>query len=174
MLYKLCTWLSGKEPICQCRRPRRRCFDSRVGKILGRFLGAGNGNPFQYSYLENPMDSGAWQATVHGVSRSQIGLSDWTTTAETPCCRSAVVTSLKFLARRNLVRARFEGWEPLANPWLEGHRHRKLSLFPPRDPYVDTRVLYLKERDQVQLRKDRVSWSVSQVGLLERNSPHTT
>ena len=32
--------------------------------------GEGNGNPFQYSCLENPMDGGAWQATVHGVAES--------------------------------------------------------------------------------------------------------
>ena len=36
---------------------------------LGRSLGEGNGNPLQYSCLENPMDRGAWQATVHGVAR---------------------------------------------------------------------------------------------------------
>ena len=36
---------------------------------LGRSLGGGNGNPLQYSYLENPMDRGAWQATVHGVTK---------------------------------------------------------------------------------------------------------
>ena len=33
-----------------------------------RFPGGGNGNPFQYSYLEKLMDKGAWQATVHGVT----------------------------------------------------------------------------------------------------------
>ena len=33
--------------------------------------GGGNGNPLQYSCLENPMDRGAWQATVHGVTKSQ-------------------------------------------------------------------------------------------------------
>ena len=38
-----------------------------------RSPGGGNGNPLQYSCLENPMDRGAWQATVHG-SQSQIGL----------------------------------------------------------------------------------------------------
>ena len=37
---------------------------------LGRSLGGGNGNPLQYSCLENPMDRGAWQATVHGVTES--------------------------------------------------------------------------------------------------------
>ena len=36
---------------------------------LGRCPGEGNGNPFQYSCLENPTDRGAWQATVHGIAR---------------------------------------------------------------------------------------------------------
>ena len=43
---------------------------------LGRSPGEGNGNPLQYSCLENPMDRGAWQATVHGVAKSQTRLSD--------------------------------------------------------------------------------------------------
>ena len=44
-----------------------------VGLIpgLGRSPGEGNGNPLQYSCLENPMDKGAWQATVHGAAKSQ-------------------------------------------------------------------------------------------------------
>ena len=37
----------------------------------GRSPGEGNGNPLQYSCLENPMDGGAWQATVHGVAKSR-------------------------------------------------------------------------------------------------------
>ena len=37
----------------------------------GRSPGEGNGNPLQYSCLGNPMDRGAWQATVHGVTKSQ-------------------------------------------------------------------------------------------------------
>ena len=36
----------------------------------GRSPGGGNGNPLQYSCLENPMDRGAWQTTVHGVTKS--------------------------------------------------------------------------------------------------------
>ena len=36
---------------------------------LGRYPGEGNGNPLQYSCLENLMDRGAWQAAVHGVAR---------------------------------------------------------------------------------------------------------
>ena len=38
--------------------------------------GEGNGNPLQYSSLENPMDREAWWATVHGVTQSHVGLSD--------------------------------------------------------------------------------------------------
>ena len=37
---------------------------------LGKTLGGGNGNPLQYSCLENPMDRGAWWAAVHGVAKS--------------------------------------------------------------------------------------------------------
>ena len=40
----------------------------------GRTPGEENGNPLQYSCLENPMDRGAWWATVHGVTKSQIQL----------------------------------------------------------------------------------------------------
>ena len=43
---------------------------------LGRSYGEGNDNPLQYSCLENPMDRGAWQATVNEVAKSQTGLSD--------------------------------------------------------------------------------------------------
>ena len=43
-------------------------------------LGEGNGNPLQYSCLENPMDGGAWWATVHRVEKSQTRLSDFTFT----------------------------------------------------------------------------------------------
>ena len=41
----------------------------------GKSPGGGLGNPLQYSCLENPMDRGAWQATVHGVAQSQTQLS---------------------------------------------------------------------------------------------------
>ena len=41
---------------------------------LGRYPGEGNGNTLQYSHLENPMDRGAWWATVHRVLKSQTWL----------------------------------------------------------------------------------------------------
>ena len=45
-------------------------------EMRGRFPGEGNDNPFQYSSLENSMDTGAWWATVHGVAESKTQLSD--------------------------------------------------------------------------------------------------
>ena len=52
---------------------------------LGRSPGEGNGIPLQYSCLENPMDRGAWRATVQGVAKSRTRLSDW---AHTDFCYS--------------------------------------------------------------------------------------
>ena len=47
---------------------------------LGRSPGEGNGNPLQYSCLENPMDRGAWRTTVHRVAKSRTQLNDFTFT----------------------------------------------------------------------------------------------
>ena len=54
------------------------CDAGDLGSIPGsrRSRREGNGNPLQYSCLENPMDRGTWQATVQGVSKSQTGLRD--------------------------------------------------------------------------------------------------
>ena len=49
-----------------------------LGPLL--FLGEGNGNPLQYSCLENPMDGGAWWAAVHRVMKSRTRLNDFTLT----------------------------------------------------------------------------------------------
>ena len=61
--------LDGKESACS---------GGDLGLILGlgRSLGGGHGNPLQCSRLENPMDGGAWQATLYGVANSQTRLSD--------------------------------------------------------------------------------------------------
>ena len=54
------------------------CNAGDLGSIpgSGRSPGEGNDNSLEYSYLENPMDRGAWQAIVHGVTKSQTQLSD--------------------------------------------------------------------------------------------------
>ena len=58
------------------------CNAGDLGSIprLGRSPGEGNGNPLQCSCLENPMDGGAWWATVHGVTKSRTRLSNLTFT----------------------------------------------------------------------------------------------
>ena len=55
------------------------CNAGDLGSIpgLGRSPGESNGNPFQYSYLENLMDRGTWWATVHAVAKSWTRLSDF-------------------------------------------------------------------------------------------------
>ena len=74
---------------------------------LGRSSGKGNGNPLQYYCLENPMDRGAWRATVHEVAKSQTRLSDSTTGPQTCCKRIRILTS-------SLVICVFvEAWEAL-------------------------------------------------------------
>ena len=58
--------LSGKEPT---NAGDIRDVDSIPGS--GRSPGGGHGNPLQYSCLENPLDRGAWQASIHSVAKSQ-------------------------------------------------------------------------------------------------------
>ena len=59
-----------------------RCNTSPIKLPMAFFteLGEGNGTPFQYSCLENPMDGGAWKAAVYGVAENRTRLSDFTFT----------------------------------------------------------------------------------------------
>ena len=66
--YRLPKWHVGKEFTHQCRR-------SGLIAGSGRALGVGNGNPCQYSCLENSMDRAAWWATVYGVAKNWTRLS---------------------------------------------------------------------------------------------------
>ena len=61
-----------------CNGGNHNSINSLYLRILVPNSGEGNGNPLQYSCLENPMDGGAWQAGVHGVARSHTRLSDFT------------------------------------------------------------------------------------------------
>ena len=62
--------------------------------------GEGNGTPLQYSYLENPMDGGAWWAAVHGVARNQTWLSDFTFTFHFHALEKEMATHSSVLAWR--------------------------------------------------------------------------
>ena len=63
-------------------------------------LGEGNGNPVQYSCLENPMDGGAWLAAVHGVARSWTRLSDFPFTFHFQALEKDMATHSSVLAWR--------------------------------------------------------------------------
>ena len=79
-------WLSGKVSACNSGDP---------GSIPGsrRSLGGGDGNPLQYSCLENSMERGVWQVTVHRVIKSQTWLSNWKRTHTTNVQRSLLRVS---------------------------------------------------------------------------------
>ena len=63
-------------------------------------IGEGSGNPLQYSCLENPLDRGAWWATIHGVARSQTRLSDFTFTFQFHALEKETATCSSVLAWR--------------------------------------------------------------------------
>ena len=71
-------WLSNKESTCNAGDPS-------LIPGSGRSSGEGNGNPLQYSCLENPMDRGAWWATVHRVEKSWTRLSTHIVWSSTSC-----------------------------------------------------------------------------------------
>ena len=79
-----------------------------VGKVMSLLLnmlsrlviGEDNGTPLQYSCLENPMDRGAWWATVHGVAKSRTGLSDFTFTFHFHALENEMATHSSVVALR--------------------------------------------------------------------------
>ena len=80
---RLPRWLSSKKFACHCMTLVVNNSPAKAGDLrdvdsisgLGRSPGGGTGKPLQYSYLGNSMDRGAWQATVHRVTKSQTWLS---------------------------------------------------------------------------------------------------
>ena len=73
MYFKYASPLLPNESLTVVKNPPANARDVRdKGSIpgLGRPLGGGNGSPLQYSCLENPIDRGAWQATVHAVAET--------------------------------------------------------------------------------------------------------
>ena len=91
---------SVKEPTFQCRRHKRRRFHCG----WGRSPGGGDSNQLQYSCLENPVDRGAWGATVHGVAKSQTWLKQLST-REPEAWYSAFASS----SSKNLIKES-SGW----------------------------------------------------------------
>ena len=73
--------------------------DMQLTVYIGN-VGEGNGNPLQYSCLENPMDGGAWWAAVHGVAKSQTQLNDFTFTFHFHALEKETATHSSVLAWR--------------------------------------------------------------------------
>ena len=78
---------------------------------LGRSPGEGNGNPLQYSCLENPMDGEAWWAIVHGVAKSRTRLRDFTSTSTESQGASLVAQLVKNLPAMQETWVQSLGWE---------------------------------------------------------------
>ena len=91
---------SGREPTCQCRRPRRNRFNSWVRKIPRER----NSNPHQYSCPENPTDRGAWWVTVHGADTTKAA--EHKREPETHKRRQHVITGAESRARYAQVKGR--------------------------------------------------------------------
>ena len=73
------TWKQGFPGGASGKEPAYNAGDAGLIPGLGRSPGGGNGNPIQYSCLENPMERGDWQATVHRVAWSQTQLKQLST-----------------------------------------------------------------------------------------------
>ena len=98
--------------LCQRNRSKRQPKDAYKmlvlwGQVSGWHIhtatyktGEGNGKPLQYSCLENPMDGGAWWATVHGVATSRSRLSDFTFTFHFHALKKEMATHSSVLAWR--------------------------------------------------------------------------
>ena len=92
---------SGKEPAGQCRRPKGHGFNPWVGKIPA----GGHGKPLQYSCLENPMDRGAWWATVLRVAKSWTQLK-WLSAHACTCI--GLISLRSHPSKKHVVRYRKE------------------------------------------------------------------
>ena len=85
-------------------------------------FGEGNGNPLQYSCLENPMDRGAWWAVVHGVAEGRARLNDFTLTFHFHGLEKEMATHSSVLAWRIP-----EMGEPGGLPSMESHSRTRLK-----------------------------------------------
>ena len=93
------------------KKKKKNAGDIRTAGLIpqsGRSPGGGHGNPLQYFCLENPMDRGAWRATVHRFTKSQICLKRLSVPMVLLQSNQSMVLKLSLAVRLSAVR----------NPWL--------------------------------------------------------
>ena len=101
------------------QHPLLKSLHSEIYRSVYNSVGEGNGNPLQYSCLENPMDGGAWWAAVHGVAKSRVRLSDFTLTFHFHALEKEMAIHSSILAWR------IPGMgEPSGLPCMGSHRVR--------------------------------------------------
>ena len=98
---------SGKEPACQCRRHKRHMFNTWVRKNP---LEEGTAVILHYSCLENPMDKGAWRATVHRVAQSWTWLKRLSTHARCSEHESIIICSSPCLQSFGICTQKWNHW----------------------------------------------------------------
>ena len=128
---------------------------SKLERSTSRLYGEGNGNPLQYSCLENPMDGGAWWATVHGVSKSQTRLSDFTFTFHFHALEKEMAAHSSILAWR-IPGTEEPGGLPSMGSHKVGHDWRDLAA---AEGYILSPCLFLLCR--VHHEKCLTGWSTS-------------
>ena len=100
------------------KNPLASAGDARNTRSIpesGRSPGGGHGKPLQYSCLENPMDNGSWQATVHGVTKSQT----WLKLLSMHCQRFSVFWPCKCLSLSSSYLARAQWISCCCVVWLD-------------------------------------------------------
>ena len=127
------------------QNPPGNAGDSGSTPGSGRSPGVGSGNPLQYSSLGNPMDRGAWWPTVHGVTKSQTWLSDWTCTHT----RNMVMTGILIPAGTWTPKSQQPGF-PSAG--MMGSAHLFLCPFPSASTWSQTHWM---KRDHSPLEETR-------------------
>ena len=119
--------------------------------FLAFLSGESNGNPLQYPCLENPMDTGAWWAAVHGVTKSQTWLSDFTFTFHFHALEKEMATHSSVLAWRIPGTG-----EPGGLPSMGSHRvgHEWSDLAAAAASYHSVRMLWICGQTSENLNTD--------------------
>ena len=124
---------------------------------LGRSPGEGNGNPLQYCCLENPMDRGAWQAAVYGVSKSRTWLSDFTSLLHIKYLPNGVYRNSWYRRKHPNVRTihsfnKYCWMNPLCARHCSKHCGDIAGNKTDTDPYACQLIFYWGETNDIQMK----------------------